>query len=134
MINNMSADGFMCHTFMDDSTLTKTCDDPLQSTMQGAADQVTDWSKDNHTKINGTKTKEMVITFAKDPHHIRLININGTEVERVKSTKLMGVIISDNLKSNLHVNSVCSKAGSRMHFLTRLSRSALAPEELVEYY
>ncbi len=66
MINNMSADGFMCHKFMDDSTLTEACDDPLESTMLDAADQVTDWSKENHTKLNGTKTKEMVITFAKD--------------------------------------------------------------------
>ncbi len=102
--------------------------------MQDAADQVTDWFKENHTKLNGTKTKEMVITFAKDPPHIPLININGTEVERVKSTKLLRVIISDNLKWDLHVNSVCSKAGSRMQFLTRLSRSELEPKELVKYY
>ncbi len=33
MINDMSADGFMCHKFMDDSTLTEACDDPLESTM-----------------------------------------------------------------------------------------------------
>ncbi len=69
--------------------MTEVCDDLLESTMQDAADQGTDWSKENHTKLNGTKTKEMVITFAKDPPHIPLININGTEVERVKSTKLL---------------------------------------------
>ncbi len=130
----MSVDGFMCYNFMDDSTLTEACDNPLESTMQDAADQLTDWSNENHTKLNGTKTKEMIITFAKGPPHIPLININGTEVERVKSTKLLGVIISDNLKWDLHVNSVCSKAGSRMHFLNHLSRSGLEPEELVEYY
>ncbi len=44
----------MCHKFMDDSTLTEACDDPLDSTMQDAADQVTDLSKENHTKLNGT--------------------------------------------------------------------------------
>ncbi len=98
MMNDMSADGFMCHKCMDDSILTEACDDRLQTTMQDAEDQVTDWSKKNHTKLNGTKTKEMVLTFAKDPPHIPLINMNGTEVERVKSTKLLGVIISDNLK------------------------------------
>ncbi len=69
MINDMSADGFMCYTFMDDSTLTEACDDPLESTTQDAADQVTDWSKENHTKLNGTKTKEMVISFAKGSSH-----------------------------------------------------------------
>ncbi len=134
MVNDMSADGFMCHKFMDNSTLTEACDDPLESTMQDAADQVTDWSKENHTKLNGTNPKERVITFAKEPPHIPLININGAEVERVTSTMLLGVIISDNLKGDLHVNSVCPKAGSRMHFLTRLSRSGLEPNKLVEYY
>ncbi len=125
----------MCHKFMDDSTLTEACDDPLESTMQDSADQVTDWSKENHTKLNRTKTKEMLITFAKDPPHIPLVNINGTEVEKgeVYQDKL-GVIFSDNLKWDLHFNSVCSKASSRMHFLTRLNRSGLEPEELVEYY
>ncbi len=85
MINDMSADGFMCHKFMDDSTLAEACDDPLESTMQDAADQVTDWTKENHTKLNGTTTKEMIITFANDTPHIPLININGMEVEKVKS-------------------------------------------------
>ncbi len=63
----MSADGFMCHKFIDDSTLTEACDDPLESTMHDAADQVTDWSKENQTKLNGTKTKGNDNTFCKGP-------------------------------------------------------------------
>ncbi len=49
---------------------------PKVFTMLDAANQVTDWCKENHT--NDTKTKEIVITFAKDPPHNPLININGT--------------------------------------------------------
>ncbi len=68
--------------------------------MQDASNNVVKWTEENNTRINGAKTKE----------NIPPLNINGTEIERVKSSKLLGIIISDDLKWHLHVDSVCSKA------------------------
>ncbi len=60
---------------------------------------------------------------------IHSIHINGTEVERplsMQSTQLLGAMVSDDLKRDLKVNSVCSKEDDRIHYLTHLSRSGLA--------
>ncbi len=46
------------------------------------------------------------------------LNINGTMIERVESSKLLGIIISDDLKWHLHVDSIFSKASRRIHFLS----------------
>ncbi len=76
----------------------------------------------------------MIITFEKNPPPILTLNINGIAIERVKSSKLLGIIISDDLKWHLHVDSICSKASSRIYFLTGLRRSGMEHLKLVQYY
>ncbi len=76
----------------------------------------------------------MMITFQKNPPAIPPLNINGTVIESVKSSKLLGIIISDDLKWNLHVDSICSKASRGINFLSRLHRSGMEHLELVQYY
>ncbi len=76
----------------------------------------------------------MIITFQKNPPPIPPLNINGTAIERVTSSKLLGIIISDDLKWHLHVDSICSKASRRIYFLTQLHRSGMEHLDLVQYY
>ncbi len=118
MINDLVANGFLLDKFMDDSTVTETIDNPAESKMQDTSDNVVKWTEENNTRINGVKTKEMTITFQKNPPPITPLNINGTVIERVKSSKLLGIIISDDIKWYLHVDSICSKASRRIHFLS----------------
>ncbi len=40
--------------------------------MQDVVYQVTEWFEENHTMLNGTKTKEMAIKISKAPSHILL--------------------------------------------------------------
>ncbi len=75
--------------------------------MQDASDNVVKWTEEDNTRINGVKTKEMIITFQKNSPPIHPLNINGTAIERVKSSKLLGIIISDDLKWLLHVFIFC---------------------------
>ncbi len=55
MINDLVA--------MDDSTVTETIDNPAESKMQDALNNVVKWTEENNNRINGAKTKEMIITF-----------------------------------------------------------------------
>ena len=48
---------------------------------------------------------------------LRPINIGYMEVERVRTYKLLGVIISDDLKWNAHVEYVIAKAAKRLYAL-----------------
>ncbi len=51
----------------------------------------------NNLGINETKTKDKLISLGKDLD-IPLLDMNGTQIERVHHSKLLGVIISDDLK------------------------------------
>ncbi len=131
MVTDLVANGLLLHKFMDDSTVTETIDNPAESKMQDASDNVAKWTEENNTRIHGVKTKEMIIIFQKNPPPIPPLNINGTAIERVKSSKLLGIIISNDLKWHLHVDSICSKASRRIHFLSWLRRSGIENLELV---
>ena len=60
--------------------------------------------------------------------------LNTGAVDRVTSFKLLGVIITDNLSWENHVNAVCAKAGTRLHFLKLLKRSSVTFDDLLQYY
>ncbi len=53
MSNDVVDNGLLLHKFMNDSTVTETIYNP--------ADNVVKWTDENNTRINGTKTKEMII-------------------------------------------------------------------------
>ncbi len=54
---------------MDDSTVTEEVSDPADSHLQEDTDNIVQWSDDNHMKINGKKTKEIVICLKKKYPH-----------------------------------------------------------------
>ncbi len=119
--------------FVDDVTLTEITDQSNMSQMQLAADQVTAFSYHNFMNINTKKTKEMLFgRISKYPPPP--IVFNTGDVDRVTSFKLLGVIITDNLSWENHVNAVCAKAGTRLHFLKLLKRSSVTVNDLLQYY
>ncbi len=86
-----------CARYVDDSTLQEIAKKKLKSDqMQEAANQTVSWSKDNNLGINETKTRDMLISFGQDLD-IPLLDMNGTQIESVNHSKLLGVIISDHL-------------------------------------
>ena len=61
-----------------------------------AADNVNDFAESNHMKLDPKKCKEMAIV-------LRLITIGNTTIKTVKKYKLLGVILTDDLKWTDHV-------------------------------
>ena len=119
--------------FMDDATITEIRQKSKGSELQTSADQVCNWSEVNHLGINTDKTKEMLFSFGNPPKIDPLI-MNGVEIERVKKTKLLGVMITDNLKWDEHIDYINGKASKRLYFLRRLKRSGLEDRELIVLY
>ena len=102
--------------FMDDTTLSELAPKKEGSKMQSAANQVEKWSEDNQLGINCTKTKDMLISFGTSPN-ISPLTINGSDIEQVNHSKLLGVIVQCDLKWDLHVDYMSSKASTRLHYL-----------------
>jgi hypothetical protein len=86
-------------------------------------------------KLNPKKCKEMVASFLKyDLQCIDSIYISGSPVERVCCYKLLGVIISQDLTWNRHVDYILKKANSRLYALRQLKKAGLTQHDLLKIY
>ncbi len=120
--------------FVDDSTLVTIGRKNMKSNnMQRATDRTAKWSKENKLGINATKTKEILISFGQNDS-VTLIERNGGFIERVNQSKLLGVIISSDLKWDAHVHYINSKATKRIHYLRKRKRSGLSQSHLLRIY
>ena len=55
-------------------------------------------------------------------------------IGRVSSFKILGVIVSNNLKWTEHVHYISAKANSRLHFLKQLKRAGLSNDDILHFY
>ena len=77
--------------------------------MQPHVDQFLMQTKTDGFQLNESKCKELIITFSKAASLMDAITINDKNIEIVSSAKLLGVIVSDNLRWNAHIDMICKK-------------------------
>ena len=77
--------------------------------------------------LNYNKTKETVVSFARGPPAVPPIVLDSTEIVRVQQAKLLGVMLSNDLKWQGHVDYVCAKRSQRLYFLRMLKRAGMGP-------
>ena len=94
------------------------------------------WSQQNDMKINASKTHEQLINFSRNGEQARIppITMNGEQIERTDSAKILGVTISADLTWNAHVNNTVSKASKRLYMLYQLKRAGVDQRDLVRIY
>ena len=97
-------DCFHMFKFADDMNLTTTTDNYDKIGDELNHDE--SWAKENNMSLNKSKTKEIIFRTS------RMINqfpqpLDG--IQRVKSLKLLGVTLQDNLSMNEHVNSLIGR-------------------------
>ncbi len=76
------------------------------------------------------KTKEIVVDFRKVHTQHAPLTINGATVERVSSTKFLGVHITEDLSWTNNTAALAKKALQRLYFLRKL-RKARAPASIM---
>ena len=101
---------------------------------QDIVDKVAEWSMQNRVKLNSGKCKELRISFVKNEPRFAPIVVDGKELERVTSAKLLGLTISSNLTWNEHISDVIKKASKRLYFLVQLKRSRVPRHDMSTFY
>ena len=76
----------------------------------------------------------MRIQFTKTKTDCCPLVINSKELELVRQVKVLGIIISNDLKWNCHVEYIVKKASKRMYFLRQLKRAGVAISDMVNFY
>ena len=104
----------------------------LQS--QDWLNNINQWTKNQKMKVNENKTKNMIFNFTKKYQFTTRLTLNNENIEVLKSTKLLGTIISDDLQWNLNTKNIVRKANSRMELLRRVSSFNPPLEDLKVIY
>ncbi len=96
--------------------------------------QLVEWCGANNLSLNGSKTKEVVMDFRCNSGDHPPLTIETSTVERVSSTKFLGVHIKEDLTWATNTTSLSKKAQQRLPFLRRLKRASLPPPILTTFY
>jgi hypothetical protein len=80
------------------------------------------WLRDNELILNENKSNFMIMSRPRDEIDL-YVKIGNQLIKRVKSTKILGVIIDQSLHFEEHINDICEKANIRLNFISRLRYS-----------
>ena len=126
MINKLLKNWHMRTKYVDDTTAFKIIPRNSISVLDIVVREIHDYCIEHKMKLNPKKCKEMYVDFMKNSiTTLRPISIGNKEVERVRTYKLLGVIVSDDLKWNAHAEYVIAKAAKRLYALRLLKRAGV---------
>ena len=104
----------------------------LQS--QTFLNKINSWTEDHMMKINTTKTKTMHFNFTKNYQFGTRLHLNNEQLETVTETKLLGTILTNELKWNKNTDHIVKKSYSRMELLRKLSGFGAPQKDLKLVY
>ena len=104
-------------------TVSDRCHLPLtENPLQCVLNEMEDFCEKKEMKIKEKKTNLMKFNFSRNfdfPPEMKLTGFNSN-LEVVKEARLLGIIITDDLKWSANTSSICSKAYKKMWILRRL--------------
>ncbi len=92
------------------------------------------WCSDNNLSLNVEKMKEIVVDFRRVHTQHAPLTINGATVERVSSTKFLGVHITDDLSWTNNTAALAKKAQQCLYFLRKLRRARAPASIMCTFY
>ncbi|KAK2902626.1 hypothetical protein Q8A73_012372 [Channa argus] len=88
----------------------------------------------NNLSLNVEKTKEIVVDFSRELTQHAPLTINGATVERVSSTKFLGVYIKEDLSWTNNTPALAKKSQQRLYFLRKLRRTRAPAPIMYTFY
>ncbi len=108
--------------FADDTTVVGLISNRDETNYRSEVSRLAGWCSDNNLSLNVEKTKEIVVDFRRVHSLHAPLTINGATVERVSSTKFLGVHITEDLSWTNNTAALAKKAQQRLYFLRKLRR------------
>ena len=96
--------------------------------------KVDSWAENKQMKLNLKKTKIMAFNFSKDKKFSTDIKLRSETIETMKETKLLGTIITDDLKWNKNTENIVKESNKRMQLLHKASRFTSNTRDLKQIY
>ena len=96
--------------------------------------EVNDWTKKQKMLINENKTKSMIFNFTKKYQFATRLKLNDQNIETLNKTKLLGTIVTDDLRWEENTKNIVKKANARMELLRRVSTFSPSDEDMKHIY
>ena len=104
--------------------------------IQKQLDDLCRYANENEMKLNSEKTKVMLFNVAKRNDFMPEIRVKdeSQNIEVVEEFKLLGVVVTSDLKWDANTNAITKKAYKRLWMIRRLKNLGLKSSSLVEIY
>ncbi len=119
--------------FADDTTLIGLIQDGDESAYRQEVKELAVWCSLNNLELK-LKTVEMIVDFRRNPPALPPLTIMNSTVTAVESFRFLGTTISQDLKWDIHIDSIVRKAQQRLYFLRQLRKFNLPQELLKQFY
>ena len=96
--------------------------------------KVEQWTFQNKGKLNVQKTKTMIFNFCLDHQFQTRLYVENTLLETIRETKLLGTVITDDLKWHGNTQMLVRKGYTRMQIIHKLNSFNVSREDLKEIY
>ena len=135
MTNNLLRNWHLRVKFVDDTTALEIVPRNGISLLNVAVNDIYSFSIHHNMKLNPKKCQEMLINFMQNGNFtIRPIVIGNNTVERVTTYKLLGIIISNDLKWSEHIDYISKKASKRLYSLRILQKVGVNRNGILKVY
>ena len=101
---------------------------------QKQINDIDSWTEKQKMLLNSEKTKNMIFNFTNDYQFTTRMGLHNKNIEVLDSTKLLGTIISNDLKWDLNSKEIVRKGNSRMQLLRKVASFGASEEELKIVY
>ena len=110
------------------------CDIKTDTSMRLEAQRLDEWAAKNNMMLNGKKSVELRICFARDPPQPPPLVLGGQVVPVVETTKYLGYHLDQKLTGDVHIEKAVKTASKRLHYLTVMARYGLPADDLTTIY
>ena len=84
---------------------------------QKYVEDINSWTEMNKMVLNPQKTKNMIFNFTRNNQFVTNIQLKGENIDTVEETKLLGTIITSDLKWKRNTEEIVKDANKRMRIL-----------------
>ena len=101
---------------------------------QSYLQDIQEWTENQKMILNLNKTKVMIFNSTDNYQFGAELSLNDNKLEVVQKTKLLGVVITNDLKWNENTNFIVKRANIRLELLRKVSSFGTSIEEMKNIY
>ena len=101
---------------------------------QAWLNQIDEWTEKQKMVINTKKTETMIFNFTEDFQFTTRMKLKGQNINEIENKKLLGTIVSNNLKWDMNTNDLVKRANARMQLLRKVAGFEASKDDLKLLY